>query len=62
MCIRDRAYQDVIIPDSRKIAECLSKAICPEGVFIKIDFTDVECPVSYTHLTSHSSFDRKMSP
>lgn len=38
-----KAYQDVIIPDSRKIAECLSKAICPEGVFIKIDFTDVEC-------------------
>lgn len=38
-----KAYQDVIIPDSRKIAECLSKAICPEGVFIKIDFADVEC-------------------
>lgn len=38
-----KAYQDVIIPDSRKIAECFSKAICPEGVFIKIDFTDVEC-------------------
>lgn len=38
-----KAYQDVIIPDSIKIAECLTRAICPEGVFIKIDFTDVEC-------------------
>lgn len=38
-----KAYQDVIIPDSIKIAGCLTRAICPEGVFIKIDFTDVEC-------------------
>lgn len=38
-----KAYQDVIIPDSIKIAGCLTKAICPEGAFIKIDFTDVEC-------------------
>lgn len=38
-----KAYQDVIIPDSIKIAGYLTRAICPEGVFIKIDFTDVEC-------------------
>lgn len=37
------AYQDVIIPDSKKIAEALTKALCPEGAFIKIDFSDVEC-------------------
>lgn len=37
------AYQDVIIPDSRKIAEALTKALCPQGVYIKIDFSDVEC-------------------
>lgn len=37
------AYQDLIIPDSRKIANCMTKAICPEGVFVKIDFSDVEC-------------------
>lgn len=37
------AYQDVVIPDSVKIASYLTKAICPEGVFIKIDFSGVEC-------------------
>lgn len=37
------AYQDVVIPDSIKIASYLTKAICPDGVFIKIDFSDVEC-------------------
>lgn len=37
------AYQDVIIPDSKNIAQVLTKAICPENVFVKIDFSDVEC-------------------
>lgn len=37
------AYQDVIIPDSKNIADALTKALCPEGVFISIDFADVEC-------------------
>jgi len=37
------AYQDVVIPDSRKIAQCITRSICPENVLVKIDFTDVEC-------------------
>lgn len=37
------AYQDVIIPDSIKIAEALTKSICQDGVKITIDFSDVEC-------------------
>ena len=37
------AYQDVIIPDAKKIAQALTKALCPDGIFIKIDFSDVEC-------------------
>ena len=37
------AYLDVIIPDSIKIAEALTSALCPEGAMVKIDFTDVEC-------------------
>jgi len=38
-----KAYQDVVIPDSIKISNFLTMAICPEDVFIKIDFTNVEC-------------------
>lgn len=37
------AYQDLIIPDSELIAQTLTGAICPEGVFIKIDFSHVSC-------------------
>lgn len=37
------AYQDLIIPDSELIAQALTETICPEGVFIKIDFTHVSC-------------------
>lgn len=37
------AYQDLIIPDAELIAQSLTEAICPEGVFIKIDFTHVSC-------------------
>lgn len=37
------AYQDLIIPDSELIAKTLTDAICPEGVFIKIDFSHVSC-------------------
>lgn len=37
------AYQDVVIPDSLKIAEALTQAICRDGAMVKIDFTDVEC-------------------
>lgn len=37
------AYQDVVIPDSLKIAGALGKAICPDGAEVKIDFSGVEC-------------------
>lgn len=37
------AYQDLIIPDSELIAQALTSGICPEGVFIKIDFGHVSC-------------------
>lgn len=37
------AYQDVIIPDSKKIAAALTAAICKRGEHIEIDYTDVEC-------------------
>lgn len=37
------AYQGLIIPDSEKIAEALTDAICPEGVFIKLDYTHIDC-------------------
>ena len=37
------AYQDLIIPDSELIAQALTDTICPEGAFIKIDFSHVSC-------------------
>lgn len=37
------AYQDLIIPDAELIAQALTGGICPEGVFIKIDFSHVSC-------------------
>ena len=37
------AYQDVVIPDSVKIAEALTRAVCPEDAQVKIDFSGVEC-------------------
>lgn len=37
------AYQDVIIPDAKTIEETLTRAICPEGAQVKIDFSGVEC-------------------
>ena len=37
------AYQDLIIPDSELIAQALTSSICPEGAYIKIDFSHVSC-------------------
>lgn len=37
------AYQDLIIPDSELICQALTESICPEGVFIKLDFSHVSC-------------------
>ena len=37
------AYQDVVIPDSLKISESLSKELCPEGVKIRFDYSSIPC-------------------
>ncbi len=37
------AYQDLIIPDSENYTETLTDAICPDGLFIKMDFSHVPC-------------------
>ena len=36
-------YQDIVIPDSKKICEALTRSICRQGEFITMDFGDVEC-------------------
>lgn len=36
-------YQDLIIPDSVKVAEAITKSICPKGAHIKIDYTHISC-------------------
>lgn len=37
------AYQDLIIPDSEIISEAITSAICEDGVFIKLDYSHIEC-------------------
>ena len=37
------AYQDLIIPDAELIAQALTSGICPEGVYIKLDFSHISC-------------------
>lgn len=37
------AYQDLILPDAELIAQALTSGICPEGVYIKIDFSHISC-------------------
>lgn len=37
------AYQDLIMPDSEIVAESLTSALCEEGVFIKLDYSHVDC-------------------
>ena len=36
-------YQDIVIPDSNKICEALTRSLCRPGEFITMDFSDVEC-------------------
>jgi hypothetical protein len=38
-----KAYHGVVIPDSLIVADVLTKNLCPDGCFIKIDFSHVEC-------------------
>ena len=37
------AYQDLIMPDAELIAQALTSGICPEGVYIKLDFSHISC-------------------
>ena len=37
------AYQDVIIPDSVKIANVLTELLCRDNLKVWLDFSDVEC-------------------
>ena len=37
------AYQDLIMPDAELITQALTSGICPEGVYIKLDFSHISC-------------------
>lgn len=54
------AYQGLVIPDSEKISEALTRAICPEGVFIKLDYTHVDC-LQKDKSASSSAFQKMAS-
>ena len=54
------AYQGLIIPDSEKISEALTKAICPEGAFIKLDYTHIDC-LQKDKSASSSAFQKMAS-
>lgn len=38
-----KTYQDLIIPDSELVTEALTNALCPIGIFIKLDYSHVSC-------------------
>lgn len=38
-----KAYQGLIVPDSELICEALTAALCPEGVYITLDFSHIDC-------------------
>lgn len=54
------AYQGLIIPDSEKVAEALTDAICPKGVFIKLDYTHIDC-LQKDKNSSSSAFQKTAS-
>ena len=54
------AYQGLIIPDSEKVTEALTEAICPKGVFIKLDYTHVDC-LQQDKSASSSAFQKMAS-
>ena len=54
------AYQGLIIPDSEKVAEALTEAICPKGVFIKLDYTHIDC-LQQDKSASSSAFQKMAS-
>lgn len=54
------AYQGLIIPDSEKVSEALTDAICPNGVFIKLDYTHIDC-LQKDKAASSSAFQKMAS-
>lgn len=54
------AYQGLIIPDSEKVSEALTGAICPKGVFIKLDYTHIYC-LQKDKSASSSAFQKMAS-
>lgn len=54
------AYQGLIIPDSEKVAEALTEVICPKGVFIKLDYTHIDC-LQQDKSASSSAFQKMAS-
>ena len=54
------AYQGLIIPDSEKVSEALTDAICPKGVFIKLDYTHIDC-LQKDKSASSSAFQKMAS-
>lgn len=54
------AYQGLIIPDSEKVTEALTEAICPKGVFIKLDYTHIDC-LQQDKSASSSAFQKMAS-
>lgn len=54
------AYQGLIIPDSEKVTEALTEAICPKGVFIKLDYTHIDC-LQKDKSASSSAFQKMAS-
>lgn len=54
------AYQGLIIPDSEKVTEALTEAICPKGVFIKSDYTHIDC-LQQDKSASSSAFQKMAS-
>lgn len=54
------AYQGLVIPDSEKVAEAFTKAICPDGVFIKLDYTHIDC-LQKDKSASSSAFQKMAS-
>lgn len=54
------AYQGLIIPDSEKVTEALTEALCPKGIFIKLDYTHVDC-LQKDKSASSSAFQKMAS-
>lgn len=54
------AYQSLIIPDSEKVTEALTEVICPKGVFIKLDYTHIDC-LQQDKSASSSAFQKMAS-